>query len=80
MIDYENIKSFGINLSDENLTLILRGGTFNQIFKDYDREPFKIMIRNSAHLITLKYEDYYDLRRYIDSPGVLKEILARIDK
>ena len=75
MIDYNNMKVFNIVLNDEMLNLLIRGGVVNHQFND-----IKVIVRQEKKLVTIDLDDFIDLKRHVNDPGILTHILRKIDK
>ena len=64
-----------IQLSDEMLMLLIRGGTVNCI-----QSGVQIRIEQEKPLIIIDRDDYRDLRRYSHDPSILELIFRKVDK
>jgi hypothetical protein len=64
-----------IQLNDEMLMLLLRGGTVNSM-----HPGVQIRIEPENRMVIINREDYQDLKRHMNSPYILEEIHRNIAK
>ncbi|HAT2149821.1 hypothetical protein SDA16_06935 [Legionella pneumophila serogroup 1] len=64
-----------IQLTDEMLLLLMRGGTVN-----YIQDQVQIRIEQKTPLVIIDRDDYRDLKRHIYNPAILEHIFGKIDK
>jgi hypothetical protein len=75
MIGFSQGQTIRIKLKDEMLMLLLRGGTVN-----YIENGVQIRIEQENDLVIIKREEYRELKRNINSPGMLEYLFRKIDK
>lgn len=64
-----------IQLNDELLMLLLRGGIVNYVIGEV-----QIRIEQENPLVIIKRDEYRDLKRNVNNPGILEHIFKEIGK